>query len=85
VSERQSAPMRTLYNAGNAVEAQILGDVLAQEGVPTLVLGAALQGAVGMLPAGEPVRLMVDEADWERGRAVVARWERGDLGRVLDE
>lgn len=77
--------MRTLYNAGNAVEAQILRDVLAQEGVETLVLGAALQGAVGLLPAGEPVRLMVDEADWERGRAIVARWERGDLGILLDE
>ena len=77
--------MRTLYNASNAVEAQILKDVLAQEGIETLVLGAALQGAVGLLPAGLPVRLMVDEADWTRGRAIVARWERGDLGTLLDE
>lgn len=77
--------MRTLYNASHAVEAQILKDVLAQEGIETLVLGAALQGGVGLLPAGEPVRLMVDEADWARGREAVARWERGDLGTVLEE
>ena len=77
--------MRTLYNASHALEAQILKDVLAQEGVETLVLGAALQGAVGLLPAGLPVRLMVDEALWVRGREIVGRWERGDLGTPLEE
>ena len=77
--------MRTLYNASNAIEAQILQDVLAQEGIATHVLGALLQGGVGELPAGGMVRLMVDEADHDAGRAVVRRWETGALrGEMLE-
>jgi len=77
--------MRTLYNASNAIEAQILQDVLAQEGIATHVVGALLQGGVGELPAGGLVRLMVDEADHEAGRAVVRRWESGALrGEMLE-
>jgi hypothetical protein len=77
--------MRTLYNASNAVEAQILKDVLGQEGVEAVVLGAHLQGAVGELPPGSLVRLVVDDGSWDAGRAIVARWERGDLGHFLDD
>ena len=76
--------MRTLYQASNAIEAQLLRDVLAQEGIEAHVLGALLQGAVGELPAGSLVRLVVDEADHAAGRAVVRRWESGDLGVFLE-
>jgi len=58
--------------------------MLGQEGVEAVVLAAFLQGAVGELPAGSLVRLVVDDGSWEAGRAIVARWERGDLGRFLD-
>jgi hypothetical protein len=68
--------MKTLYEAANAVEAHMLVDLLRQEGVDALIHGEALQGAVGGVPAAGLIRLVVDEDDYARGRAVVERWER---------
>ncbi|MCB2018608.1 MAG: DUF2007 domain-containing protein [Hydrogenophaga sp.] len=67
--------MKTLYEAANALEAHMLADVLRQEGIVAQVLGGFLPGAAGELPAAGLVRLVVEEADYERGRAVIARWE----------
>ncbi|HEY9194128.1 MAG TPA: DUF2007 domain-containing protein [Methyloversatilis sp.] len=69
--------MRTLYEAANGVDARLLHDLLAQEGVPALVCGEFLQGGIGELPAAGLVRLMVDERDYAAGRALIARWESG--------
>jgi hypothetical protein len=67
--------MKTLYEAANAVEAHMLQDLLRQEGMESRLDGAYLQGAIGELPAAGLVRLVVDEADWARGRDVIQRWE----------
>jgi hypothetical protein len=67
--------MRTLYEPSNAVEAHMLCDLLTQEGIAARVQGEHLQGGIGELPAAGLVRVMVDEADYERGRAVIDRWE----------
>lgn len=67
--------MKTVYEAANALEAHMLADVLKQEGITAQVMGSFLPGAVGELPAAGLVRLDVDEGDFERGRAVIERWE----------
>lgn len=67
--------MKTLYQAANAVEAHMLADYLKQEGLSALVRGEHLQGAVGELPAGGLVRLVIDDAQYEAGREAIARWE----------
>jgi hypothetical protein len=67
--------MRTLYEAANGVEAHLLRDLLAQEGVAVRIHGEFLQGGVGELPAAGLVRLMVDDADYAAGRAFIERWE----------
>lgn len=67
--------MRTVYEAANAVEAHMLVDLLKQEGITAVIHGAHLQGAVGELPAGGLVRVVVDEGDFEAARKVVMRWE----------
>lgn len=69
--------MRTLYEAANGLEARLLHDLLAQEGVPARIYGEFLQGGVGELPVAGLVRLMVDERDYAAGRALIARWESG--------
>jgi hypothetical protein len=67
--------MRILYEASSAVEAHLLKDLLAQEGVPASIHGEFLQGAMGELPAAGLVRLMVADEHYAAGRALIARWE----------
>lgn len=67
--------MKTLYEASSAVEGHMLQDLLQQEGISARLDGAFLQGAMGGLPASGLVRLVVDDADYERGRAIIERWE----------
>ena len=70
--------MKTLYEASSAVEGHMLQDLLQQEGISARLDGAFLQGAMGGLPAFGLVRLVVDEADYEKGRAIVERWEAAE-------
>lgn len=67
--------MRTLYEAANAIEAHMLVDLLKREGMTAHIHGEALQGAMGELPAAGLVRLVIDEATYERARAVIGAWE----------
>lgn len=67
--------MKTLYQAGSAVEAHMLCDLLKQEGITAVIHGEALQGAIGELPAAGLVRLVVDEADYAQARELVERWD----------
>jgi hypothetical protein len=71
--------MKTLYEPSNALEAHMLHDLLPQEGIPTRVDGAYLQGAVGELPASGLVRLVVEDEDYEQARAVIRRWEATEV------
>lgn len=75
--------MRTIYHAANAIEAQLLQDVLARDGIEAHVLGAHLQGAVGQLPPTGLVRVVVAEEDLAAGQRLVAQWEAG--GMALDD
>lgn len=67
--------MKTLYEAGNAIEAHMLLDLLKQEGLVAYIRGEHLQGAIGELPAGSFVRLEIPEQDYADARAVIDRWE----------
>lgn len=66
--------MKKLYDAANAVEAHMLADLLRQQGIDSRIDGEYLQGAAGGLPAMGMVSLMTDEADHDRARAVLDRW-----------
>lgn len=76
---RQTEPMKTLYESSNALEAHMLHDLLQQEGIASRVDGAYLQGAVGELPASGLVRLVVEDDDYDRARAVIRRWEATEV------
>ena len=60
--------MRSVYEPSSAIQAHLLQDVLRQHGITSHVQGEHLQGAIGELPAGSLVRLLVDEADYDAAR-----------------
>ncbi|XVJ69325.1 MAG: DUF2007 domain-containing protein [Rhizobacter sp.] len=68
--------MQNIYEAANAVEAHMLRDLLKQEGIAAHIHGEYLQGGMGELPAAGLVRLVVDEADVDRARALLTSWEQ---------
>jgi len=76
--------MKTLYEAASLVEAHLLKDLLAQEGVPAVIHGEFLQGGMGELPAAGLVRLMVDDHHYGAGRAVIERWEASPVSDITD-
>lgn len=69
------APMKTLYEAANALEAHMLADLLKQEGFSAQVQGEHLQGGVGELQVSPLVRLLIDDDKYEAARAFIQRWE----------
>jgi hypothetical protein len=71
--------MKTLYQPANTLEAQMLHDLLKQEGIHTRVDGAYLQGGVGELPASGLVRLVVEDEDYEHAKAIIHRWEATEI------
>ncbi|MCQ9374083.1 DUF2007 domain-containing protein [Methyloversatilis sp. XJ19-13] len=76
--------MKTLYEAASLVEAHLLKDLLAQEGVPAVIHGEFLQGGMGELPAAGLIRLMVDDHHYGAGRAVIERWEASPVSDIPD-
>ena len=64
--------MKQAYHAANPVDAQLVVDLLASEGIAAFTQGQYLSGAVGELPAGELLRVWVGDADVARARAVIA-------------
>lgn len=73
--------MRRVYTAENAIEAQLLRDRLAHEGIAATVHGLMLVGGVGQLPAdARPTVWIEDDALYDRARAIIAHFERRENG-----
>jgi hypothetical protein len=63
--------MQTIYQPANQIEAQLVVDLLESEGIHAIISGSFLTGAIGDLPAGGLVRIMVDDDDAERAREIM--------------
>ena len=74
--------MELVYEAANGIEAHMVADLLLQEGIPSRVDGADLQGAVGMLPAAGFVRVMVEPEQHAAARGVIDRWNAAQLSEA---
>jgi Putative prokaryotic signal transducing protein len=74
--------MKTVYEAANAVEAHMLMDLMQQEGLSPQLLGAHLQSAIGELPAGGLVRLVIADDEYAQARAVIERWEATEVSQT---
>ena len=67
--------MKLVYEAANSIEAHMVLNMLEQEGIEGRIDGEFLQGGIGDLPAGGLIRVMVQECDYERARAIVQDWD----------
>lgn len=63
--------MKIVYRAENIIDANLVKNALAMEGIAAFVSGEYLTGAIGQLPAWNLVAVMVDEHDVERAETVV--------------
>lgn len=62
--------MRIVYRAENIIDANLVKNALAQEGIDAFVSGEYLTGAVGELPVWNLVSVMVSDHDVERATAI---------------
>ena len=72
--------MRTVYEAANLIDAHLVRQALEAEGIPAFVRGEALIGGMGDLGVFGLVAVMVPEAAWLRGRALVEVLDLGGIG-----
>jgi hypothetical protein len=68
--------MKTVYKAANSIEAHLIVNLLAQNGIQSWVQGEYLQGAMGELPAMGLVRVSVPDDDFEQARQIIDEQER---------
>jgi len=66
--------MKTVLHALNSVEANLIKSLLASEGITAEVVGEFLQGAIGELPPGGLIRVVVDENDYDNANAIIENW-----------
>lgn len=71
--------MISIYRGSNYIEAQLLAGLLEQHGIEVFLQGAALQGALGELPAIGHLSIMVDEQDQAAAQSLLDAYERGEL------
>jgi hypothetical protein len=67
--------MKIVFHAANALEAHMVQDLLAMQGVESTIQGEHLQGGAGELPALGLVKVSVEEADAARAQQIIAEWE----------
>ncbi len=67
--------MRGAYEPDNLIDAHLIKGLLENEGIQVYLRGEHLLGGMGELPAIGLLGIMVDEADWDRARAIVMDWD----------
>ena len=75
--------MKSVYRGSDYFEAQLLKGIMEQEGLQVFLQGAALQGAMGEVPAMGHLSIDVNDTDQDRATEIIAAYERGDY--ALDE
>lgn len=76
--------MKCIYQGDALLDARMVADQLAQQGIETEIFGGHLPGGAGELPAGGQVRVMVAEEDVEPALRIVAEWERATARNARD-
>lgn len=66
--------MQRIYDPADLIEAQMLIGMLESEGIRCHLAGAYLLGALGELPLGGLLGLLVDDAEAARASALIAAY-----------
>ncbi|MDH5408183.1 MAG: DUF2007 domain-containing protein [Gammaproteobacteria bacterium] len=70
--------MKFLYSPATNIEAHLLKDILAQEGLTCELRGEYLQGGIGELPPMGIVQLFVADDEYASAEKIVKAWEAGE-------
>lgn len=68
--------VREVYEAQNSVEAHVVLGLLEQNRITGHITGHYLEGGVGELQAMGLVRIIVNNEDYPKARAIVAEWDQ---------
>ena len=68
--------MISVYEASSGLEAHMVANLLEQAGIVVHIDGEYLQGGMGILPAMDMVRVLVNEEDMDRARKVIDDWDK---------
>lgn len=71
--------MISIYRGSDYFEAQLLRDLIEQDGLQVFLQGAALQGGLGELAAIGHLSIMVNDLDQSRARDIIMAYDRGDF------
>ncbi|MCK5875283.1 MAG: DUF2007 domain-containing protein [Alcanivoracaceae bacterium] len=71
--------MKPVYEAENALDANLAKGILNQMGIGAVIKGEYLQGGIGDIPLAGLVTVMVEDADERPAREVLQRWQNGEL------
>ena len=63
--------MRSVYQAENIIDAQLVKDALDSAGIPAFITGAALTGAMGELPVMGLVEIQVPDSAFAEAQTIV--------------
>lgn len=67
--------MKCVYEASDVLEAHVIQGLLEQHRISSFIEGENLVGAVGGLPAGYLVRIMVNNDDFSKGNSLMREYD----------
>ena len=79
--------MQVIHHAAQLIDAHLVAHALEHAGIPAFVLGQALLGGIGELPAGGLLRVAVADIDVARAAPVVAALglDRGPAAPIVED
>lgn len=70
--------MKCVYNAADMLEAHVIVGLLKQHRISAFIEGEYLSGGVGELATQNFVRVMVNNDDFDKGRALALEYEQAN-------
>ena len=71
--------MKQVYLAQDPVQANVLVDLLRDEGIEAVIQGEHLYAVRGLVPVTYPTVWVVDESQYERARALALEFDHREL------
>ena len=71
--------MKIVYNASDAIEAQLMKNMLKQVDIDAFIHGDMLQGGIGELQAFGLVQVLVHDNDYYHAKQIIDDWNNANL------
>ena len=71
--------MKIVYRANDAIEAQLMKNMLKQVDIDAFIHGDILQGGIGELQAFDFVQVLVHDEDYYQAKQVIDDWNNANI------